>query len=111
MKFYLVFILVLISYIAANPIAQNIPDMSTTHIVKSKVFFSIFLSALFDYYLLISYQIDDAQQPQMANLMDGRSFDAACENRCKDLLQDCLDVDGGGDAGCWGFYFVCKGKC
>ena len=30
------------SYIAARPISQNIPEMSATHIVKSKVFFNIF---------------------------------------------------------------------
>ena len=36
----------------------------------------------------------------MANLMEGRSF-GVCENQCYDLLQDCLDVAGGGDAGCW----------
>ena len=61
MKLYIAFILVLISYIAASPIAQN----------------------------------DDAQQQQMANLMDGRSL-GECEDRCNDLYNDCVD---GGDTG------------
>ena len=46
----------------------------------------------------------------MANLMEGRSF-GVCENQCYDLLQDCLDVAGGGDAGCWASFGVCMAKC
>ena len=76
MKLYIAFILVLISYIAASPIAQN----------------------------------DDAQQQQMPHLMDGRSL-GECEDRCYDLYQDCLDVDGGGDKGCAAAYAVCLVEC
>jgi hypothetical protein len=61
MKLYIAFILVLISYIAASPIAKN----------------------------------DDAQQQQMANLMDGRSL-GECEDRCNDLYNQCVD---GGNTG------------
>ena len=40
MKLYFAFILVLISYVAATPIAQkDVPAMSGTHSLKSKVFF------------------------------------------------------------------------
>ena len=41
MKLYFAFILVLISYVAATPIAQqNVPAMSASYSVKSKVFFN-----------------------------------------------------------------------
>ena len=46
----------------------------------------------------------------MAVLMDGRSL-GDCENRCYELYQDCLDVGGGGDAGCAAALAVCLLGC
>ena len=46
----------------------------------------------------------------MANLMDGRSL-GACENRCYDLYNDCLDVVGDGDKGCAAALAVCLLGC
>ena len=103
MKLYLAFILALISYIAAGPITENVPAMSATHIVKSKVFFNIFNDI---YYLLISYQIDDAQQPQMANLMDGRVTAEECEHKCKEVKDLC--IKNSKNVFCWGAYLYCK---
>ena len=75
------------------------------------IFFPFFLKALRQYSgIYFSCQIDDAQEQKMANLMEGRSF-GVCENQCYDLLQDCLDVAGGGDAGCWASFGVCMAKC
>ena len=42
--------------------------------------------------------------------MDGRSF-GECEDRCNELLQDCLDVDGGGTAGCYFAWLFCMAGC
>ena len=112
MKLYLAFILALISYIAASPITENVPAMSATHIVKSKAFFNLFIGI---YYLLISYQIDDAQQPQMANLMDGpngRVTVEKCKKTCRDIFILCTSRPKNPLAFlCLGAWGVCKLKC
>ena len=61
--------------------------------------------------MYFSNQIDGGQQQQMANRTDGSEPDYECINRCNELYQDCLDVDGGGDKGCAFAYGFCVLRC